>query len=111
VVDWGGFIVEEFDMTRPAVPRDPLPQAGDSLRERLNDVAYGTAMCWMVVVVVMGIWTGLEWWQYLFHVPVTLGSTLMMTGVTVVVAWVKVGRAFREMRALKAGLGESWGIM
>jgi hypothetical protein len=46
------FSCGEKYMARPAISKDPLPQAGESLRERLDDVVDLTIVRWGAVVLV-----------------------------------------------------------
>ena len=82
--------------SRPAIQQEPLPQAGDSLKEELNALLWGKVYVWSIAAMLAVVYAGLDWWRYLAQITPQLGPTIfgsvLALGV-LIVTLVKVSRA------------------
>jgi len=92
---------------RPAIPHDPLPQAGDSLRDQLYEIVYDKAMFWLLAVLVSCVCTFVAWWQYFFPSKNLLAGPVILSLATMVmglIAFFKVRRLLSHTKRIKLGL-------
>ncbi len=88
---------------RSPIKRPPLQRGGDSLHERLLDVAFGQAMWWFIAATLFTMLALMEWMR--FFVDSTphpaLWSAVALP--VILIAIVKIPRALSRVRKLKLG--------
>ena len=98
--------------SRPPIPTDPLPQAGDSLWDELYKQVFQKGMWWVLVLGVSGGWVSMEWYRYVFDVRPTLVSCIVLSVVLAilgVIGGVRIRVAYRNAKNIRQGIrGEKY---
>lgn len=88
---------------RSPLKTKPLRLAGQSLDERIVDFLLDHVMLPLMLVVVLWVFAGVEWYRYLYpHEPSPGAFTAMATGVSLYVAW-RLRHMYRQVQALRQG--------
>lgn len=100
-------ITDTKNAPRPAIEKDPLPQAGESLRDEADDILIDKFGPWATVVGAAVVLCLMAWWQYLFHIPATLGCAIGVTvtcAITCMIAFFKLKKHRKVYQDLYKGI-------
>lgn len=89
---------------RSPIKRPPLPQAGESLRNKLGDVVTWQLLFWSMRAVFAGYVAGNEWWRLYLHLPLQPVFLTICAIPVVTFALLKIRRGLVQARCIRLGL-------
>lgn len=90
-------------VTRSPIKDLPVRQAGQSLREKLDDLASGPLAFWLLFAGLMLLYAAHEWWQYLSKTPPRPILTTVVALVACLAAFFRIRKFVRQARDIRLG--------